>query len=150
MAHRVLQSKVEAVVADFMTTDLAALGQFDVVLFLGVLYHMRHPLLALERLAQVTRDMAVIETEAVCIPSMEEQAWCEFFESDELANDPTNWWSPNAKAVAGMCRAAGFSRVEILESAPRSLFRTVRRKLRQIVCNQTKPIRYRLVAHAFK
>jgi tRNA (mo5U34)-methyltransferase len=50
-AHRALGSRVESVVADFMTVDLERIGTFDVVLFLGVLYHVRHPMLALERLA---------------------------------------------------------------------------------------------------
>ena len=39
------EDSVEAVVADFMETDLSALGAFDVVFYLGVLYHMQHPLL---------------------------------------------------------------------------------------------------------
>ena len=90
LAHQVLGSRVEPIVADFMTTDLNVLGQFDVVLYLGVLYHMRHPLLALERLAQVTRHVAVIETEAVFHAPLENQAWCEFFESDEIRGDPSN------------------------------------------------------------
>ena len=111
-AHRARGSKVESVVGDFMTMDLDRLGTFDVVLYLGVLYHMRHPLLALERLARVTRELAVIETEAVAIPGFEHHAFCEFFESNELNADVSNWWAPNRRGVAAMCRAAGFARVE--------------------------------------
>ena len=55
VAHEALDSNVEVVVGDLLDCDLGALGTFDVVLYLGVLYHMRHPLLALERLVQVTR-----------------------------------------------------------------------------------------------
>lgn len=65
LARRILNRRVEPLVADFVETDLDALGKFDVVFFLGVLYHLRHPLVALERLAKLTREVAVIETEAV-------------------------------------------------------------------------------------
>jgi len=47
--------------------DVAALGErFDLVLFLGVLYHMRHPLLALEKVASVTAGQLVVETAVDC------------------------------------------------------------------------------------
>ncbi len=53
-----------------MTMDLATLGQFDVVLFLGVLYHMEDPLRALRRVVEMTAHggLVVIETAAVDIP----------------------------------------------------------------------------------
>ena len=114
-AHRARESRVEAVVGDIMTVDLDRLGTFDVVLFLGVLYHVRHPLLALERLARLTNDLLVIETEAVAVPGFEHHAFCEFFESNELNGDVSNWWAPNRRAVVGMCRAAGFDTVESRE-----------------------------------
>lgn len=113
-AHKALDSKVEAVVADFMDADLGALGAFDVVFYLGVLYHMEDPLRALKRVAAVTREVAVIETEAVLLPAYEHMAVCEFFESNELFGDVSNWWSPNLKALGGLCRAAGFKRVEVV------------------------------------
>ncbi len=112
IAHKVLDSRVESVVGNFMEVDLDSLGSFDVVFFLGVLYHMKHPLLSLERLARLTREVAIIETEAIEVPGFEAHGMCEFFESDELAGDFTNWWAPNPTALAKLCRAAGFSRVE--------------------------------------
>ena len=108
----ILQSKVESIVADFMTADLNALGQFDVVFFLGVLYHMQNPLESLKKLSQVTKELAIIETEAIALPGFENYALAEFYETDELNGDPSNWWAPNLKALSGMCRAAGFSRIE--------------------------------------
>lgn len=111
-ARRAVGSGVESFVADFMTTDLDELGTFDVVLYLGVLYHMKEPLTALERVAQVTREVAAIETEAVAVPGYEHVSLCEFFPADELGTDPTNWWAPNARALVGLCRAAGFPRVD--------------------------------------
>jgi tRNA (mo5U34)-methyltransferase len=139
VAREVLRSKVEPVVGDFMEMDLAPLGTFDVVLFLGVLYHMPHPLAALERVCRLTRELAVIETEALALPGFEERAVCEFFEGDELGADPTNWWVPNAKALAGLCRAAGFRRAEVLTVAPRARFP-----------RPGQVLRYRALAHAWK
>jgi tRNA (mo5U34)-methyltransferase len=69
-AHRLLGSQVETVVADFMTTELARLGQFDVVIYLGVLYHMENPLAAIRRLFEVTKGVAIIGT-APCARSFD-------------------------------------------------------------------------------
>jgi tRNA (mo5U34)-methyltransferase len=120
------------VVADFMTTDLASLGRFDVVIFSGVLYHLQDPLGALRRLASVAGEIALVETAAIHAGELEGRAICEFYEDGELNGDPTNWWAPNGTALAAMCRAAGFGGVELLDYPP------------------TAPERqYRLVAHAF-
>ena len=121
-------SRVEEMIRDFMTTNLDEVGSFDVVLYLGVLYHMENPFEALKRVAAVTREVAVIETEAIFVPGFEHMALCEFFESNELNADSSNWWAPNRKALTGMCRAAGFSRAEVVAGpAPRSLASLVKR-----------------------
>lgn len=153
-AHRILQSGVEAKVADFMEVDLRSVGAFDVVLFLGVLYHLKHPLLALQRLAQVTRDVAIIETEAVEVPGYEQVPMCEFFETNELNGDTSNWWAPNAKALVGMCRTAGFREIKLsLNPRPRDSFmRRARHRVGNLL--KGKPQRevhhYRLIAHAYR
>jgi tRNA (mo5U34)-methyltransferase len=118
LAHRLLGSQVEAVVGDFMTIDLDRLGRFDVVLFLGVLYHLRHPLLGLERLAEVTATggSAFIETEAVVMSG--NATACEFYPGAELAGDPSCWWAPTPAALIGLPQAAGFARVELLNEVP--------------------------------
>jgi tRNA (mo5U34)-methyltransferase len=121
LACESLGSRVEAVAEDFMSADVDDLGQFDVVLFLGVIYHQRHPLLALERLLEFTRGVAVIESYAAVYPGLEHLAICEFFELDELANDHTNWWAPNLTALVKMCRSAGFGFVEVVEGPPPDL-----------------------------
>ena len=68
LAHRVFGSRVEPVVADFTAMDLSTLGSFDVVFYLGVLYHMKEPLTCVERLHAVTNQVAVIETVAAQCP----------------------------------------------------------------------------------
>ena len=101
-----------------MSTDLDALGRFDVVLFLGVLYHLQDPLGAMRRLARVTGELAVIESEAVAFAAHEDRALCEFFAGDELAGDPTNWWVPNLRALLDLCSAAGFAGADVIQGPP--------------------------------
>lgn len=153
-ARALLGSRVEPVVGDFMTMDLEPLGRFDVVLFLGVLYHLQVPLAAVQRLAAVTRPggTAVIETEATEIPGAGRRALCEFFPGQELNHDATNWWAPNAEALKGMCRVAGFAGVEAFPRRRRaSLLRRAAGGLRRALARSrlvNHPIRYRLIAHA--
>lgn len=114
-AHRALGSKVEAVVGELETCDLDALGTFDVVLYLGVLYHVLDPFAALKRLARVTRDLAVIETEMLRVvgpPHLADHPLFEFLPGSGLNDDPTNYWVPNVAGLTGMCRAAGFASAE--------------------------------------
>jgi tRNA (mo5U34)-methyltransferase len=136
-AHRALGSAVESRVADFMAMPLDE--SFDIVLYLGVLYHMKDPLGSLERLAVVTKELAVIETECVGVPG-HESALCEFFESNELAGDVTNWWVPNERALLGLCRAAGFRRVELATTAPWRAPRERLRSSRQLVNVALSPL----------
>jgi tRNA (mo5U34)-methyltransferase len=112
LAREALGSRVEDVQVDVLDLDPAQLGRFDVVLCLGVLYHMRHPLLMLEKVASVTEGMLILETEV-------DMTWTRrpaaaFYPGHELHLDPTNWWGPNPEAVIGMLRAVGFDRVEIV------------------------------------
>jgi tRNA (mo5U34)-methyltransferase len=86
-------------------------GQCDIVLFLGVLYHMKHPLMALENVFSVTKEQLILETQVDMLfckrPAMA------FYPGVELNNDPTNWIGPNPSAVAGMLKTVGFRRVEV-------------------------------------
>jgi tRNA (mo5U34)-methyltransferase len=117
-ARSLLGSRVEPLVADFMDVDLGELGTFDVVLYLGVLYHIKDPFLALRRLREVTRDVAIVETSIMALPRFEEAAMWSFFEGRELDHDPTNWWQPNAAGLEAMLSAAGFRRVERVVGPP--------------------------------
>lgn len=118
LAYEALDSNVEVVVGDLLDCDLEALGTFDVVLYLGVLYHMRHPLLALERLVQVTCGVAIIETQAEHFRAAGRLPMGRFIEGDELNSDPTNWWIFNEAALLSLCRAAGFDRAELSRAPP--------------------------------
>jgi tRNA (mo5U34)-methyltransferase len=96
---------------------------FDIVLFMGVMYHLRHPLLALDILARKVRALMVFQTltmpgEDVVespedMPLLEREAMLEpgwpllAFIEKRLANDLTNWWAPNHAAVLAMLRSSG-------------------------------------------
>jgi tRNA (mo5U34)-methyltransferase len=99
---------VEPYVGNFAEVDLGDLGAFDVVLYLGVLYHMKEPLAALERLRRVTKEVAVVETEAVWMRHHEHEALVAFYPGDELSGDFGNWYAPNERGLHALCRAAGF------------------------------------------
>ena len=117
-AHRILDSHVEEMAADYMLADPEELGSFDVVFFRGVLYHMKEPLRALRRLALFTRELAIIETAAIFVPDHEDDALFEFYAANELNADASNWWAPNLTALAKCCRAAGFRHVEAVSGYP--------------------------------
>lgn len=118
LCHELRTSRVEAIVADFDTADLDRLGRFDVVLYLGVLYHEPNPMRALGRLRQVTGGVLYIESEMMFVPGRDEQPAALFFPGSELHGDVTNWWVPNDACLAGMCLASGFSRVDVLRGPP--------------------------------
>jgi tRNA (mo5U34)-methyltransferase len=104
--------------------DLArGADRFDLVLFLGVLYHLRHPLLALDLLAEKTERLLVLQTLTMLgdgeveppknlpIDARErllEPGWPKMaFVERRLADDPTNWWAPNAACAEAMLRSSG-------------------------------------------
>ena len=119
LAHRIYNSHVEVVVADLMTADLEALGTFDIVLYLGGLYHMEEPLTALRRVRRLTKELAVVETAGVVVPGREETPLFRFYPPrDKLSGDPSNFWAPNLAGLKGMCEAAGFDRVEVATQGP--------------------------------
>ena len=70
-------------------------------LFLGVLYHLPNPLLALERVAAVTDGLLMLETVVDMVGIGRPAA---AFYPGELNSDPTNWWGPNQAAVQGMLK----------------------------------------------
>ncbi|MCW3091593.1 MAG: family methyltransferase [Ferruginibacter sp.] len=106
--------------------DVAGLGEkFDVVIFMGVLYHLRHPLLALDLLYEnVVKDLLIFQSMQRGSAEVEPtQPDYDFWNTDifdrpqfphmyfieyRYANDPTNWWIPNQACMEAMLRSAGF------------------------------------------
>jgi tRNA (mo5U34)-methyltransferase len=106
--------------------DLAALGErFDIVLFMGVLYHLRHPLLALDLIHEhVARDLLFFQSmqrgaaaveplredyEFADIEPFDRPGWPRLhFIERRYAHDQTNWWVPNRACAEAMLRSSGF------------------------------------------
>ena len=124
LAREARASRVEDIDIDVMDLSPERIGTFDVVLFLGVLYHLRHPLAALERVASVTRGLLILET-VVDMVGLARPALA-FYPERELNNDPTNWYGPNAPAVHAMLRSVGFARVRTVTSPRSALYRGAR------------------------
>ena len=103
-------------------------GDYDLVMFMGVFYHLRYPQLALDVLARKARRLLVFQT--LTLPGDEEVEPPEDLPLDErqaldapgwpkmafiersLAGDPTNWWAPNHACVEAMLRSAGMAVVD--------------------------------------
>lgn len=109
LAVRATGLEVESVNGDVYTLEPSTAGMFDVVFFFGVLYHLKHPLLALERIAGVARGSLLLETHLDTL-SMTRPAMA-FYPGAELENDGTNWCGPNPEAVEAMLKVAGFADV---------------------------------------
>ncbi|MCU1336880.1 MAG: hypothetical protein JWO19_2461 [Bryobacterales bacterium] len=116
--HARLGSKIDYRIMDFYELPDAGLGKFDIVFFLGVLYHVRHPLLALEIVCALTKDIAIVDSFVTDPDNWKEHAGdiptMEFYELDELGNQFGNWVGPTVPCLLAMCRAAGFARIELL------------------------------------
>ena len=121
LAREALGSRVEDLQMSVYDITPERVGIFDVVLFLGVLYHLEDPVLALKRLAAVTGDLLVVETAMDFVWTKRPAA--AFYPKKELSGDRTNWWGPNASAVIGMLEVAGFNDVKLLgkQSLPSKL-----------------------------
>jgi len=107
--------------------DIGSLREtFDIVIFMGVLYHLRHPLLALDLIHDhVAKDMLVFQSMQRGSAAVDDVAenydfWnTEVFERPgypkmhfverRYADDPTNWWIPNRACVEAMLRSSGFA-----------------------------------------
>jgi tRNA (mo5U34)-methyltransferase len=107
--------------------DVGQLGEkFDLVIFMGVLYHLRHPLLALDLIQDhVARDLLLFQSmlrgsNQVEMVERDYDFWTTsqfdnpgypkmHFIEHKYADDPTNWWAPNRACVEAMLRSAGFA-----------------------------------------
>jgi tRNA (mo5U34)-methyltransferase len=105
-------------------------GQFDFVIFMGVLYHLRYPLFALDKVVTKVRGKLLFQT--MIRGSEEVKPWEEdysfwrkdifadpswpqmYFVEQSYSNDQTNWWIPNRAAAEAMLRSSGLE----IESHP--------------------------------
>jgi tRNA (mo5U34)-methyltransferase len=113
LARSHLAPTVEVMDIDLPDLTPEKIGQFDVVLFAGVFYHLRHPFMTLEGVAKLVSQMFIVETWLDARD--QDRPMMVFYPGSELANDHTNWWGPNRLCVEAMLRDVGFSRVEFVE-----------------------------------
>lgn len=145
LARRALDSKVEDVDIDLDDISPETLGEFDLVLFLGVFYHLPDPWRIFRRAASVARRLMIVETHAdfqeITRPAMA-------FYPGEVDGDPSNWWGPNGPLLEAMLHHEGFNRVELFaDTRARRLARAAVRRARK------RQYRYqwgRLVAHGWR
>lgn len=118
--RKFLNSKVE-----YLQTSLYELPdqvdtQFDIVVFWGVLYHLRHPLLGLDCVARMARDLVSIET--VVADSMLDEtsprSVSMFFRQKELNNDATSWFAPTVRCLEDWVRSSGLKPIEVNSTWP--------------------------------
>lgn len=100
---------VECILGDVYDLSPSTAGLFDTVFFFGVLYHLKYPLLALERIASVTHGTLLLETHLDALALT--RAAMTFYPGTELEGDGTNWCGPNPEAVEAMLKVAGFAQV---------------------------------------
>ena len=105
--------------------DKGLIGEFDIVLFFGVLYHLRYPLLALDKIFTVCKERLFAESFVIdnhfllgvrknlrqlaeVAPELVETPLWEFFQFDEVNEDGSNWFGPNLCALTAAVESAGF------------------------------------------
>jgi tRNA (mo5U34)-methyltransferase len=127
IAARLLGSRVRYVQANLYRLDREQIGTFDVVLMLGLLYHLRDPLGAFDVVRDLCHGELLFETH-VCDdaldalgPQFNEHPLMQFLPGESLNADPTNFWAPNTRCVDAMLQEAGFT----LEMTTRAGNRTI-------------------------
>lgn len=149
LAREALNSKVEDVEMEVLDISPEKIGTFDLTLFLGVLYHIRHPLLALEKVFSVTKEMAIIETEVDMLDV--DRPAIAFYPGKELEGDPTNWCGPNPQAVEAMLTVAGFSKVKLFFNTPISYRKSgIWKSSNQYIEPEERIKRSRMIFHAWR
>ncbi len=126
IASELVGSKVPYQVANVYDLTPERFGTFDLVLFLGVLYHLRDPLLALDHVRSVCKDQMWIESQViddgflnlatgqmqslkVVAPNIVSTPIMQFYPRDTLNRDFTNWWAPNMACLRALLESANFA-----------------------------------------
>ncbi len=110
-AKEILDSKVKFLNIDAHDLNPFIIGKFDIVLYLGILYHLENPIKALKAAASVCRGEIIIETECLWkYFNMPVLQYCQ----GRYNSDPTNWFIPNKTALFSMLLDAGFKGLQLL------------------------------------
>jgi len=143
-ARTLLGSGVEYVQGSVYDLGQENVGRFDIVLFFGVLYHLRYPLLALDRIHDVCGGRLLLETHCLdnCVILGEAESTTleridrrlasiplyRFYAANELNRDYSNWFSPNQRAIEDGLRTAGFEPTLLAQWGDRVAYRALKRE----------------------
>ncbi len=116
LARSIKAPNVEVMDIDIMDLSPERVGRWEVVLFLGVLYHLRHPLLVLDRISALVEETLILET-AMDAADYGRPAMV-FYPGAELSSDATNWWGPNRSCMEGMLRRWASTRFALRSICP--------------------------------
>jgi len=146
--YRQLDSQVESLHVDLLALDHAVLGQFDILLFLGVLYHVKDPYSCLVAAAGMCSNHLIVET--VTAFPLETLPAMLLYKPGELGGDPTNFWSPNVPALEVILESFGFSNVKAMPS-PVSLGRPFKQGCGlQLRSKGSQAATHRIIIHAWR
>lgn len=125
VCRNALDSKATAYLTSVYDLSVRSFGTFDLVMFFGVLYHLRHPLLALEKIYSICAGTLLLQTANFEDPALGSVAAAQFHPfgirsgpPDEPRLDPTVFWIPNAACVKDMLLHVGFSDIEEISAVP--------------------------------
>jgi tRNA (mo5U34)-methyltransferase len=123
VAAELLGSRVTYLQRNLYELDAAELGTFDIVLFLGLLYHLPDPLGALRVVRNLTRQRMLLETLVLDFGgAMDELPLMRFFAGSSWAGDPTNYWGPNVRCVQDMLGETEFAAGRVVRIGDRGIF----------------------------
>lgn len=114
VAKEILKSNVEFRKASLYDLSPEEFGMFDVVLCLGVFYHLKYPLLALEKIYSVTGEMLVLETHYDPYDLRSAPPRARFCGRGEINDDPTSWWEFNESGLIALLSSVGFKNPEVV------------------------------------
>jgi tRNA (mo5U34)-methyltransferase len=139
VAKELLGSKVDLIHDNVYNVCPEKYGLFDIVLFLGVLYHLRDPMRAIDSIRSVCRGELFLETHTIdqsilsrdagnslnvlLLETMLEMPLMQFYPRDTLNRDFTNYWGPNMQCVESMLEEANFTVTSRSRSGDRGVFR---------------------------
>lgn len=123
VASELLGSRVTYRQGNLYELTVEELGTFDLVLFLGLLYHLPDPLGALRVARNLTRRWMYLETLVLDFgPEMDELPMMRFFAGSTWAGDPTNYWGPNVRCVEEMLGETEFATRRVARTGDRCIF----------------------------
>ncbi len=119
ICREALDSRVQAHLTSVYDISERTYGTFDLVMFFGVLYHLRNPILALEKIFSVCSGTTLLQTANFENEALGDNSAAEFHPfgiesgpADNRSFDPTVFWVPNAACVRDLMLHVGFVNVE--------------------------------------